>query len=134
MRRLAAPLAAVALLAGCGTSDEEAVTTTVEGYFDDLSARDWRGACEALAPSYLEEVTAFAQRAYPGLRDRSCTAVLARTAQDADGRLVGAQGRLEVGEVTVDGDRATAGIGPERLARLERRDGAWRITALDLGG
>jgi hypothetical protein len=131
-------LAAAALLAaGCGGDDasaERQVRDTVSGYFTSLSSRDFPAACSALSPSFRRELAAYAVRAFPDLGSTECEPIASRIAAANGERAVELQRRVRVGEVSLDGDRATARLGPGQSAELRRVDGAWLIDAIDFSG
>jgi hypothetical protein len=127
----------VLLLGGCGGDDasaEREVRETVSGYFTALSSRDFAAACSALSPSFRRELTTYAARAFPDLGSPGCEPIAARIAAANGERAVELQRRVRVGEVALDGDRATARLGPGQTAELRRIDGAWLIDTIDFSG
>lgn len=124
----------VALLgttAGCGAtgpSDEEQVLTTLSRFNTATDERDYELICEELlAPTLLEQMRAVALPCVTALKQGFSEV------QDP---------RLTVGEVRVDGSRATAGVRTsakgqkpvEDVVELVRVDDGWRIAALSSKG
>ena len=132
-----AALAAVAALAvGCGGNEaaERDVRKTLNTYFGALSDRDFATACAQVSPSFEETLARFAERSFPDLATTECEPIATRIAEVNGDRLVGLQDRVRVRSVEVDGDRATAGLGPGQSARLARDDEDWLIDELDFSG
>ncbi len=96
---------------------------TVQGYSTALSERDYGVASAALSQSFREGLVEFASRSFPELDSNECEAIAARIAAANGDRLVGLQGRVRVGAVEVDGDAATAQLGPGQTATLREVDG-----------
>ncbi len=127
MRRAAALLAATLVLAGCGESeptDEEQVRSTLTAFSRATAAKDYQALCDRLlAPSLIADLKKI------GL---PCEIALQQGLGDVR------QPRLIVGDVTVDGKRATAdvrssaeGQAPSQdTVELERTDDGWRISSL----
>ena len=125
--RYALALAAGLALAGCGDagpSDEEQVRATVSAFGRASAAHDYPALCDRLlAPALVESVQA---------RGLSCEAALERA-------LAGVQDpRLAIGEIRVDGDRASAEVRSSARDQIPSRDtiqlvrtaGGWRIASL----
>lgn len=132
MRVRATAVAAVLMLclapAGCGGGggdDTQQVSDVVTSFVDAGNHRDAAGACELLAKQQLQAV-----RKLGG--GGSCASVVG-------GLLTGATGNtsVEVDEVRVEGDRATADVTVRQGGRpprslsllLVREDGEWRLAS-----
>ena len=127
MRRCAAALALALALGGCGDAgptDEEQVRTTLTSFSRATAAKDYQALCDRLlAPSLIADLKKI------GL---PCEIAL----QQGLGEVK--QPRLIVGDVTVDGKKATAqvrtsaeGQAPSSdTVELERTDKGWRISSL----
>ena len=127
VRRPLVLVAVATALAGCGASgpsDEQLVARTVVEFGRATAAKDYSTLCgKLLAPSLIEDVEQIGlpceqalRKALGGVRDP----------------------RLTVGQIRVDGDRASAeirtsaaGQQPSRdTLRLEKVRGSWRIASL----
>jgi hypothetical protein len=120
-------VAMVAALAGCGSggpSDDQLVAATVSAFGRATAAKDYRTLCDRLlAPSLVEKLT---QVGLP------CA--------EAMGKSLGGvrDPRLTIGQIDVQGDRATAQIRTSAAGQatsrdtlqLERVRGSWRIASL----
>jgi hypothetical protein len=127
VRRAAAALAAALALAGCGDSgptEEEQVRTTLTAFSRATAAKDYQALCDRLlAPSLIADLKKI------GL---PCEIALQQALDDVK------QPRLIVGDVKVDGKKATAqvktsaeGQAPSSdTVALERTDKGWRISSL----
>ncbi len=119
--RSAPAVVALALLAGCGGSAEEEVTTAVQSLGVATYHRDARTFCALLS----RELVARVERAAP------CPDVVALGLARVE------RPTLRVRSVTVDGDRATARVlagargrrPAPRTVRLVREGDVWRIAA-----
>lgn len=134
MRRLhlALPLLLAALATGCGASgssagdfegEEANVAEAVESIQSAGEARDAQKLCDELLAKALRDAIAEA--------GSSCEVELDKSIRDAD------DFELEVADVTVQGDTATARVlggegdgRTERTFEFAREDGDWRATAL----
>jgi hypothetical protein len=125
-RALACALAAALMAAGCGgaQSDEEQVRETVTELGRATEAKDYQALCDRiLAPSLVEELKEV------GL---PCEVALQQALGDVE------EPRLEIGKITVDGERAQAevrtsaeGQAPSQdVVQLVRVQDDWRISAL----
>ncbi len=124
---VAAVLAAVALVAGCGDSgpsQEELVRQTVTDFGRATAAKDYQALCDRiLAPKLVDEVR---QVGLP------CEVALQQGLGDVK------DPRLTIGRITVKGQQATAevrtvaaGQAPSRdVLQLVQVDGRWRIASL----
>jgi hypothetical protein len=124
---LACALTAAALVAaGCGggQSDQEQVRETVAELGRATEAKDYQALCDRiLAPSLVEELKEV------GL---PCEVALQQALGDVE------EPRLQIGKITVDGERAQAevrtsaeGQAPSQdVVQLVRIEDDWRISAL----
>src|SRR4051794_7536402 len=121
MRARAAGLLAL-LAAGCGgggPSDADRVRDVVDGYARALTRHDARALCSRLlAP----DLVAAAERA----SGQPCARALR-------GLATSGAPRARIGAVRVDGDTATARLGPETLT-LVRTPAGWRLASLGNDG
>jgi hypothetical protein len=127
VRRAAAVLAAALALAGCGDSEpteEEQVRTTLTAFSRATAAKDYQALCDRLlAPSLIADLRKI------GL---PCEIALQQGLGDVK------QPRLIVGDVEVEGKKATAqvrtsaeGQAPSSdTVELERTEKGWRISSL----
>jgi hypothetical protein len=124
-RRFVALLAGVAL-AGCGSgpTDEEQVRDTVDAFSKATAAKDYNKLCkQLLAPKLLEQV---AQAGLP------CEVALSKGLGEVK------DPKVTIGQITVNGDAATADIrtsaageAPSRdTLKLNKAGGRWRIASL----
>ncbi len=121
-RFLTALACAAALVAaiGCGESDQEQAREVVQDYVDARSEGDAERICELFSDSFKQELAV----------GDNCAAFVTEQSSGAG------SGELSIVDVTVNGDKANAGIdvtrdaeGPSRIGlTLERQDGEWRIT------
>jgi hypothetical protein len=127
VRRLAAALALALALAGCGDAeptDEEQVRATLTSFSRATAAKDYQALCDRLlAPSLIADLKKI------GL---PCEIALQQGLGDVK------QPRLIVGDVKVDGKKATAQVKTSAegqppssdTVELERTDEGWRIASL----
>jgi hypothetical protein len=127
VRRAATVLAAALALAGCGDSEpteEEQVRTTLTAFSRATAAKDYQALCDRLlAPSLIADLQKI------GL---PCEIALQQGLGDVK------QPRLIVGDVKVEGKKATAqvrssaeGQAPSSdTVELERTEKGWRISSL----
>ena len=111
-------LAALAAVAGCGESDQEQAREVAQEYVDASNSDDFEAVCDLYSDDFKKELGA-----------ANCPAFVEEQSSGADTE-------LELVEVRVSGDKATADLdsvseqeGPARLSlQLEREDGDWLIT------
>jgi len=127
VRRWAAALALALALGGCGDAeptDEEQVRTTMTAFSKATAAKDYQRLCDKLlAPSLIADLKKI------GL---PCEIALQQGLGDVK------QPKLIVGDVAVDGQKATAevrtsaqGQAPSSdTVELERTEDGWRIASL----
>lgn len=119
-------LAAIVTLAGCGEqsdNDVEGARAAAEAYVEALQRADPDAACEVLSAGAAAELEDRFDAACPDALGERIEAL-----GDGDGAL----GELEVGEVNVAGDVATAAIvgsEGETTAELVREDGDWKLAS-----
>lgn len=117
----------VALLAaGCGEeepSGPDAAQATAERYAAAVAAGDGQAACAELSEGAIAEIESRTQ-------GRECAEAVGVLLEAFGGE--GAEGEIQVGEVNVAGDVATAAIdGPrgEVVAELVRERGEWKVAS-----
>src|SRR4051794_6177126 len=126
VHRLFVALLAGVALAGCGSgpTDEEQVRDTVNAFSKATAAKDYDKLCkQLLAPKLLEQVE---QAGLP------CEVALSRGLGEVK------EPRVTIGQITVDGDSATADIRTSAKGEQPSRDtlklskigGRWRIASL----
>jgi hypothetical protein len=127
VRRIAAVLALALAVGGCGDAgptDEEQVRTTLTAFSEATAAKDYQRLCDKLlAPSLIADVKKI------GL---PCEIAL----QQGLGEVK--QPKLIVGNVTVEGTKATAQVRTSAQGQppssdtveLERTENGWRIASL----
>ena len=127
VRRLFVALLAGAALVGCGSAgptDEEQVRDTVDAFSKATAAKDYNKLCkQLLAPKLLEQV---AQAGLP------CEVALSKGLGDVE------DPKVTIGQITVNGDSATADIRTSAAGEQPSRDtlkltkvgGRWRIASL----
>jgi hypothetical protein len=127
VRRLAVALAAALALAGCGDegpTEEEQVRSTLNAFSKATAAKDYQALCDRiLAPSLIADLKKI------GL---PCEIALQQGLGDVK------QPRLIVGDVNVDGKKATAQVRSSAQGQapssdtvaLERTEDGWRIASL----
>lgn len=142
---LAALVAALGLLAGCGDSESESdggdgggaatqvdpdasPTEVFQAFQKDLAAGDAEGACAALAPSALDQVEA---ETSTGTCDAWVDVVSGLLDDTSRGKLENTAVRDE----KIDGSKATLSfkdpiLGIPATVELEQADGAWLISKL----
>jgi len=122
-RRVLVAVAAACLLAGCGDSaDEDAVRAALTEYTTAMLAGDGAKACARMTPELQEFVT----NAYPEARD--CKAAVAAI----DDHVSAAGGEIEIDDIEVDGDSASALVSSGDEGRgsrqfLRKLSGSWRV-------
>ena len=127
MRRIAAVLALALALGGCGDegpTDAEQVRTTLTAFSKATAAKDYQQLCDKLlAPSLIADLKKI------GL---PCEIALQQGLGDVK------QPKLIVGDVTVEGKKATAQVRTSAQGQppssdtveLERTEDGWRIASL----
>ncbi|HWT23457.1 MAG TPA: nuclear transport factor 2 family protein [Solirubrobacteraceae bacterium] len=130
-RRLAVLVLAAFAVAGCGTTSsagdfsgaEQGVAEQVEALQSAGESRDGEEACSRILSRALREAMA--------AQGSGCANQVEEAMRDAD------DVELDVRDVTVQGDRATARVrarfgGADRVRTLQlvREDGGWRIDSL----
>jgi ketosteroid isomerase-like protein len=113
-------LAALAVAAGCGESDQEQAREVVQDYVDARTDGDAAAECDLYSESYKEELAV-----------ADCPAFVQEQSSG------GGEQELEVIDVRVNGDRGQAELdivrgaenGPVRIGvLLERDDDEWKIS------
>lgn len=134
-RLLLAVAAAICLTAtGCGSSntnsdsgptDEEAITASVDSYYDGFGAGDGEAACAQLTDKAKEEIAGGLGGGIPSIDDATCASTIESVAELAAESDVGPP-RGEVTSVEVDGDSATAHLaGQGTKVEMVKEDGTW---------
>jgi ketosteroid isomerase-like protein len=122
-RRLLAPLAAVALLAGCGASPGDQVRSALKGYASAFARRDYQALCKTyFAPKFVAGIEETGLPCESAVRP----AVIGAT-----------KPQLTVTSVRVKGDTATARVHTtaanqppaDETITMVHVNGAWRISA-----
>ena len=124
MRRALTALACAAsllLVAACGESEQEQAREVVQDYVDATNDGDFEAVCGLYSESLKAELAV----------GENCAAFVQEQSSGADDA-----GELEVVDVRVNGDKATANInaireseGPSRISlQLGREGDDWRIT------
>jgi hypothetical protein len=111
-------LIGVAVLAGCGESDQEQAREVAQKYVDATNDNDFEAICDLYSEEFKRQLGA-----------ENCPAFVEEQSSGADTA-------LELVEVRVRGDKATADLdsvseqeGPARLSlQLEREGDDWEIT------
>jgi ketosteroid isomerase-like protein len=122
--RLIAPLAALALLAGCGkTSASDQVRSTLAGYASAFAHRDYQAICDRY----------FAPKLVAGIEEHGlpCESAVRPAVSDAS------KPQLTVTSVRVKGDTAVARVHAtaanqapaDQTITLVRSGGTWRLSA-----
>jgi ketosteroid isomerase-like protein len=122
-RRLLAPLAAAALLAGCGASPSDQVRSALKGYASAFARRDYQALCKTyFAPKFVAGIEETGLPCESAVRP----AVISAT-----------KPQLTVTSVRVKGDTATARVHStaanqppaDETITLVHVNGSWRIAA-----
>jgi hypothetical protein len=127
VRRFLAPLAAAAVLAGCGNdqpSDEALVRDTLQRFVTAVEKRDYQSLCD----------TVFAPKLLQGLQEIGLPCEIAMRTSLGEVK----EPRLTVGDVTVDGKTATAQVKTSAKGQppstdtieLAKVSAGWRVSAL----
>ena len=111
-------LAAAVALSACGESDQEQAREVAQEYVDASNDDDFEAVCDLYSEDFKRQLGA-----------ENCTAFVEEQSS-------GAETELELVEVRVSGDKATADLdsvseqeGPARLSlQLAREDDDWKIT------
>jgi hypothetical protein len=124
-------VALAAFFAGCGggSSDRSEIESTLTGSLNDFLAGNWEGACEAMTGPESRKVTEGIADFKPTMRSMSCPEAMSRVSKDlGPGKEV--LENLQIGEVKVSGNTATAEIGSGSGAepvRFEKTNGSWYV-------
>ncbi len=122
-RRLLAPLAAVALLAGCAGSPDDQVRSALKGYASAFARHDYQALCKTyFAPKFVEGIEESGLPCESAVRPAAISAT---------------RPRLTVTSVRVKGDTATARVHTtadnqppaDETITLVHVSGSWRISA-----
>ena len=128
MRRAAALLAAAALaLAGCGSSPESEVRSTVQDFLNAFAGGDGAKACSLLTDNARQR---FAAHLQPLTGTNDCVKAMVAIKAAAGPAVMGALKRSRISDVRVRGDRATAKVtsgSGSRIAFLLKQRGNWRL-------
>lgn len=122
-RALVAGVAAVAVTAGCGQSEEDQVRDAITGYLKAVAARDGAKACAALTPAGQRQLVG----SVPGAR--RCEDAAKRYARGLSRRERKVISEPTIEAVRVDGSRATARVKGVRTGRLVKVGDDWKLDA-----
>ena len=113
MSRLLVPLALLALLAGCGTSDDrDQARAVVERFYEAVRAGDGAAACAQLGASLLEQVES--------QTEQSCRGVITRLEYEG-GEIVGTEVYITNAKVDLRSGES---------AFLSREPDGWKLSAI----
>jgi len=110
-------------VAGCGASDEDEARAAVEKYVQALNEGDSEAACEQLTEGATQQIEEQFDDDCAGALDQAIGAVGEAGASFED---------LEVGDVNVEGETATATIeapGGSTTTELTKEDGDWKLAS-----
>jgi hypothetical protein len=132
-RAASSALVAVALLAGCGGSDDkgsdqEQVTKAVTDFAHAFGKGDGAKACDQLTPGARD---AFVSRIASLVGTRDCAAAIGKLPAVAGANVTTPFQTAKVDQVKVTGDSATARLtaaGHSASVNLQKRDGSWLLT------
>lgn len=124
-------VALAAFVAGCGggSSDESEIESTLTGYLNDFVTGNGKGVCEAMTGPELRKVIEGIADSEPAMGSLSCPEVMTTVSEDLGASEKEALENVEIGQVKVSGNTATAEIGSgTEPARFEKINGSWYIT------
>jgi hypothetical protein len=127
MRRALILIAPLLLAAGCGGGSGQTgkVSAAAQSYVAAFSAHDAGATCRAMTEHSQELVAEFA-REHMHVRGATCAKAVAL--------LPAAPRDAKVGDVTINGSRATVAVdGFDRPLLLVREHGAWRVQSTPSG-
>jgi hypothetical protein len=123
-------VALLAMASGCGGEDGE-VEDTVDTFIGAVAEGDGSEACEHMTNGARRDLLGSIAESTLIIALPECEDLGQFLAEHASQRLRDRLEALEVGDVRVNGDRASAQLvvddEPMRTLELERRDGAWLI-------
>lgn len=136
MRQVTALLAVAAVaLSACGQSEDEKVADALQGYLNAIADRNYGDACGKLAASAKRDLVEYVTQQLPELGTVECESVLKQFVELTDEEQLKALEDVEIRDVRVDGDRATAeAVGGTQTAHLRKIDGDWKISELEFPG
>jgi ABC-type glycerol-3-phosphate transport system substrate-binding protein len=119
-----------ALAAGCGgTSQSEKVKATVVTYFEAFAAGEGQRACDQLTGDQVRAVLDIAIEQVPELGARSCAQTITRLAQQLGADEKATLRSVDVFDVAIHGNTATAFVQHAAPIELRRTAGRWLISA-----
>jgi len=114
-------VAALAVVAGCGESDQEQAREVAQDYVDARNAGDFEAVCALYSDQFKQEL---------GTADCAAFVREQTAGSDESLSLVDVRVRKDVATADLDVTRGET-QGPSRIViRLERQDGDWAITSL----
>ncbi len=120
-------VALAAFVAGCGggSSDESKIESTLKGSINDFATGNGMGACEAMAKPLRKFIE--------GIKDLPCPEAVTKLGGTLDASQKEALEDVEIREVKISGNAATAEIASGAGARaepfrLKKIDGSWYVT------
>jgi hypothetical protein len=126
---------------GGGEEEEEAVEASVREFWAAFVDGDPRAFCDALAPEALDQVFANLDRTAPQTAGADCPRAFATVAPELPEGFRAQAREIEVTDVRVDGDRATAQVRPRAATQpggdevgLRRSGDRWLISVTPLTG
>jgi cyclophilin family peptidyl-prolyl cis-trans isomerase len=125
-RSLAALLAVAAVIAGCGSSDEDKIKSVLKDYNAALVDGDGKKACGLFTTEGQKKLAASLKELAPNAKSGECAQLvrdISTTISADNGKRIKA---IKISKVKVDGDKASALSGVE--TQLAKQSGDWKIT------
>jgi cyclophilin family peptidyl-prolyl cis-trans isomerase len=125
-RSLAALLAVAAVIAGCGSSDEDKIKSVLKDYNAALVDGDGKKACGLFTTDGQKKLAASLKELAPNSKSSDCQQLvrdISTTISADNGKRIKA---IKITKVKVDGSKASALSGVE--TQLAKQGGDWKIT------